>query len=711
MADTSLGRLLGHDDLPSGDLAKLVALHIALQTRTLQLNLTESAALTLSDMAGGLAQLSPRHQVLFVKVTTAALGNLRPGHALSRACVAAVTFPGDAEGWDQAVIALLSELRKLGDTSLQHDVWWALHSQANDIELTTRLEQKKASYLLQPIQPFLRKTQIGAHLATAISQWAEGGGASHDLREQLRDYVNLPRTTSLKRKRDHGRSPVEDKVLALLRSKLPELDLDDDLRGKLPSALDQLDIDLRYKLLEANPIIACALAQCDNGHRPLPDDIIKTFLDPFSVQPVDDRINMRVYGILYHHTESTSHSSVGFIKPLSRAWTALSSEDRRTRLAASQLVSALYWSLSSSSNEEDRIRAQRDIIDKLPSLFKKAQPIKETAMRLVGDIGGKAKDKALGDVLEILLKQLGSSSPLRSLAYTQLIDIAASHEKQPYNLLSPYLDRVGVLLAECLVPNPDVVAETMHFIGYTRQAFFTLDTVRKAILPELVLLRNRAALETLATILGQRLGHILIDEGAAILAKVFLTPKSTDVSLTFIDSLLNEAINSRTVTAKLDKYIRASIVPLVVAIVVELGDEDPSAQDVATRALHAVQKAEHNGAGDPGDLGAFLKPHMLGVLASMTELLMAPRTAADQRRKIIRSIGKLISLVGDSMASFSPQVRLSTISTDSDRSLQVCRAHCKNRIYACKPCALGAYGSRCSSSAMWDPTLDRQSLL
>lgn len=287
-------------------------------------------------------------------------------------------------------------------------------------------------------------------------------------------------------------------------------------------------------------------------------------------------------------------------------------------------------------------------------------------MLLLGDLGQIAPDNHLGEILEILIKQLGSkSSPLRSLAYTQLVDIAAYRNKQPYNLLSPYVERISVLLAESLVPNPQVVAETMQFIGYNRQAFFTLEAARKAVIPTLVVRQNRPALETLSNILGQRLGLILIDEGAPILAQIFMSPRATTVSaLNFVGSLLNELINSSTAPPKatLDKYIRASIVPLVVTIVIELGDEDESVQDVARQALHAVQLAEHTG-DSHGDLGTFLKPHMLGVLAAMTEQLMTPRTPDANKRKVIRSIGKLISLVGDSMASFSPQIIASLQST------------------------------------------------
>lgn len=299
---------------------------------------------------------------------------------------------------------------------------------------------------------------------------------------------------------------------------------------------------------------------------------------------------------------------------------------------------------------------------RMPTLLKGSQRVQETALNLLGDIGRSAPDKELGDVLEILIRQLGSGSTIiRSIAYTQLVGIASFRKKQPYNLISPYMERISVLLAECIVPQPMVVAEMMQFIGYNRATFFQLDAARKAVIPTLVILQNRPALEALESILNQRLGLILIEEGADVLAKIFLTSERTQTSLNFVTALLGEATNNKSSpVAILNKYIQASIVPLLVKIVVELGDKEKARRDVADRALNTLQAVERD---QCDDLGTYLKPHMLGVLAQLTEHLMTPRVPVEHRVKIIRSIGFLIELVGDSMASFSPQIIASLQST------------------------------------------------
>lgn len=326
------------------------------------------------------------------------------------------------------------------------------------------------------------------------------------------------------------------------------------------------------------------------------------------------------------------------------------------------LISAIYKELVSSDQPQYKSLVQREIMGRFPTLLKGSLRVQETALNLLGDLGRGAPDKELGDVLEILIRQLGSTSTIiRSIAYTQLVGIASFRRKQPYNLISPYMERISVLLAECIVPQPMVVAEMMQFIGYNRATFFALDTARKAVIPTLVILQNRPALEALESILNQRLGLIIIEDGADVLAKIFLTPERTQASLNFVTTLLGEATNNKSPPqAILSKYIQASIVPLLVKIVVELGDKDKARRDIADRALNTLQAVEKD---QCEDLGSYLKPHMLGVLASLTEHLMTPRTPVEHRVKTIRSIGFLIELVGDSMASFSPQIIASLQST------------------------------------------------
>ena len=197
----------------------------------------------------------------------------------------------------------------------------------------------------------------------------------------------------------------------------------------------------------------------------------------------------------------------------------------------------------------------------------------------------------------------------------------------------------------------------MQFIGYTRQNFF--ETTLRYTVPALVLSRNRKALEVVAAIVKKGLGVILLDNTAHILSKVFLHPQSTGAGLAFLINLLRHLTRGQpNMDLSTSSLMTTCIVPFVVSLVVELGDEDITLSSNATAALMKAQKQQTSQTMGP-DLGSFLKPHMLGVISQLSEMLhdiQGKKTVA-YKRKIIRSLGALIGLVGDSMSSFSPQVR------------------------------------------------------
>lgn len=366
-------------------------------------------------------------------------------------------------------------------------------------------------------------------------------------------------------------------------------------------------------------------------------------------------------------------------------------------LTTSNLLSASYLALLSSPDDAVHSRGKRELVAKMSPLLRGSPSLSllETSILLLGDLGRNVDDRSLCDILELLLQQFASPSPpIRSVVYTQLVDIASYRGKQPYTLLAPYLGRVGVFLAECLVPHPTVVAETMQLIGYHRQTFFSHHTVRKAVIPALVLRRNRAALDTLVGILGLTLGVILIDDGPEVLALVFLTPSATSAALDFLASVLCESTRDLDPATTIGRYIHSARVDLLAALVTELGDEDEEVRESAKEALKGVQRMDPLNTSDTGDLGSYLKPHMVGALSLMTEHLVTLRSRIDSRRKIIRSIGELISLVGDSMASFSPQVSPQALKpADPRRSLPVFRAHSESQSSVFKHCARGTASS------------------
>lgn len=237
----------------------------------------------------------------------------------------------------------------------------------------------------------------------------------------------------------------------------------------------------------------------------------------------------------------------------------------------------------------------------------------------------------------------------------QLLDIAKSHGKTPYALIYPFLDRISVTIVRNIRRRPDVVSEAMHFLGQHRSSF--VQTTMSYTLPALVLATDKQALEAIAPIVGRNLREVLLDRMTEILTKVYLDPRRTLEAMNFLVGLMREGMDQNASQAITSSTLIASChMTFAVTLIIELGDEDPQVVQTASRALRKAQAAKESGKGN--DLGAFLKPVMLGILTQLNDTLhdMRGKKTVAFKCKLIRSLGALIELVGDSMSAYSPQV-------------------------------------------------------
>ena len=131
-------------------------------------------------------------------------------------------------------------------------------------------------------------------------------------------------------------------------------------------------------------------------------------------------------------------------------------------------------------------------------------------------------------------------------------------------------------------------------------------------------------------------------------------------------------------------------------MVVELGDEDKKVTETAVKALHRAHREFNKDKGQDADLGSFLKPHMLGIISQLNERLhdLQGKKSVEEKRKIIRSINQLIGRVGNTMASFSPQVSLVRGASAEDRLSPVSRVRLGFPSSAVKPLRRGTSLSR-----------------
>lgn len=272
------------------------------------------------------------------------------------------------------------------------------------------------------------------------------------------------------------------------------------------------------------------------------------------------------------------------------------------------------------------------------------------------------------------------------------MDISQAHGKTPYALIRPFIDRVSVVIVKNIQRRPDIMVEATSLVGQSRQSF--IQTTLHATLPALVMARERDALATVASVVGQDLGPLLLDHMAEILTYIFLRPRQTDSSIEYLVGLFADRLGTRANNASTASLIASCHMNLAVALIIELGDEDPKISGAATEGLEKAQYYQSNGRRDT-HLAQFLRPVMLGIMTHLNETLhdMRGKKTIAFKRKLIRSIGALIFLVGQAMSAYSPQVRLqaslSMISADELRSWQVSKAPCQCRSSAVLPSILG----------------------
>lgn len=347
---------------------------------------------------------------------------------------------------------------------------------------------------------------------------------------------------------------------------------------------------------------------------------------------------------------------------------------RLSYVDVSHVAVSLISIYSNSSAPNPHRRRSAVVLSRLQTSLLDSGPVRSTAIAACGAIARAADDEILGEVLELLISQLGARHPpIVALAYSevshiyrvadiQLLAVAAYREKTPYTLISPHLERISTLLAANVLDNRALVSQAMLLLGTNRQNFFQM-TLRFAI-PAMVIKRDLKALEEIAGIVQETLGVMMLDGASVALAKIFLLPKGYTAALDFlVHTVRAQTSQSANTNVTVQSLMTSCIVNLVVSLIIELGDDEVAVQDQALLALQRAYQTQTSARELTPNLGPFLKPHMLGIISHLNDCLhdMAGRKTVAYKQKVIRSLGKLIETVGDSMSAFSPQVSLSRL--------------------------------------------------
>lgn len=435
------------------------------------------------------------------------------------------------------------------------------------------------------------------------------------------------------------------------RFEMPLFDASSNVRTSLAEQLGKLAC-----LLTHGSLSQC-LSDAENEHIAtispcLP--LVSRLLEGPEDQVTND-VRRRVFAgftrVIKHHPRNQSFGELEALTSIISH--GLVDRDRSTRLAAGKALGALVELLGKLGQDLEPIfiplYGHLDI-DKLP--------LKETLLISVGSMGRTVNVEVLGQVLCLLIAQLGKQNPvLKGCAYMQLLNVIKFHNKSPYILLSPYLDKIAPLLVSRMCTQPELLQETCRLISVAPAEFVTINLRRT--LPHLFGNCELKVLEMIARDLSKMPSTLFLDYSPNILAHIFrLETSQTNKALAFVAKVLSDAADRGSIN--IANVVKSSGLPLLAELVVGMGDEGTKA-DTAVAALKKVHRCMapiHKGRTPSElDLGAYLKEHMLGLITHISEMVQEiPRKYSIQAKcGILRSLGALVRHIGPAISNIAPQ--------------------------------------------------------
>ncbi|CDZ97128.1 serine threonine-protein kinase atr [Phaffia rhodozyma] len=343
---------------------------------------------------------------------------------------------------------------------------------------------------------------------------------------------------------------------------------------------------------------------------------------------------------------------------------ALEDLDRNVRLAASRGLIAI---VDFHKDDQALFPAVEPILTRLFSVLgKPAVPAKETALTALGALGKiRSDDVLLAKVASQLAIQLGDvDSWIKSLAHSTILSLAHFHQRTPHKLFYPYFKSISLRLVDSLIIAPSALSDFVNLIDETQENF--LETTVAYTVPHVVLQFRKDILYAMGRIMKKEVAEILLDNILEILYHVLMqSAPLTEKGFIFLIGAVGthaggEEGGKRDYPVKAGDLLKmAEPVKLLYKLVVDLGDEDISVIRKAEAGLSkAEKKFKELESKSALDLGDFLKPYMLGIISNVNELLQdgQGRKTAQDKIKVIRSLGALMKKIGPTMATFSQQI-------------------------------------------------------
>jgi serine/threonine-protein kinase ATR len=222
-------------------------------------------------------------------------------------------------------------------------------------------------------------------------------------------------------------------------------------------------------------------------------------------------------------------------------------------------------------------------------------------------------------------------------------------------MLSPFFPQLSPVIVS---GKKDLLNEATLFMGIPRTSF--VEATLQYSIPHAVLRKNKPVLDNIASLLNRSLGLLLVDHSTLlphILKAIYMQkePKHVPEVSTWLMQTL-QLLTQGGAPIAIGNLLSTHVTNLLVEVIVELGDK--IRQPAAEVALQRIYRASTASAKVQPSQSAWLKGHMLGIITGISDIMhdARGRKNAEDKAKIVRSIGSLIEHVGIAMSGFSSQV-------------------------------------------------------
>ncbi|CAO1622863.1 unnamed protein product [Sympodiomycopsis kandeliae] len=359
----------------------------------------------------------------------------------------------------------------------------------------------------------------------------------------------------------------------------------------------------------------------------------------------------------------------------------ISHATRDVRLAASRLahaVAAKHCAHVEPSSSLLRSRLQSLLSTHKTLLSEGSAKVQETVIISLGRLGHINREEVLEQVLLQLVLQLNGRILLRSCAYLQITQLAAFHKCSVYALLSPHFDVISPPIVERMTSAPNLFLEVLSLTNQNQAKF--LQATLPFTLPSIIASQKSKVLDLIVGALDTNVPKLCLDQAPAILKNYLLLPgKQRDRNLQiYLDTIRKSSAQDVPLKGLYRSYVGEILGHLVACL------GDPNRRAMAVEGLRHIEsvlsadKADRKSkAISGGDLSAFLREEILGILAWLNDDLMSVngKKSPSFKAMVARSIGVFIEVVGSTISTVAPQIMATLSSTLQVPELRLATLH------------------------------------